>query len=201
MFHWLNRTLRAFIVLCWCVAAYAVWTQRERARPAIDYYVLFRDAEWQRPDPLPQFAGEFRRLVSPGLIEVAAENGAKWRFGLAGLATVNPDLPPHASTNRWFLRQNYTNLTRELSGAPIQIGLVNTNLDRTGTGFLYRSNRLVHVDWVRSGRYRLRPEDCRILPLREQYQLRLADREAQRAAAGIWALPGSGATSGTEVLR
>jgi len=191
MFHWLNRIVRAVLFLCWCAAAYGLWTQRERARPAVDYYGLFRDAGWQRPEPLPRWNGEFLRLLSPGLLEAVDAGGSKWRFGLQGLATVNPDLPPHTATNRWFLRQNLTNLLRELQKSPIEIGIISTNADRTGTGFLYQTNRLRHIDWVEAGRYRLRPEDCRSLPLSEQYALRLADRKAQQSRAGIWALPGT----------
>jgi hypothetical protein len=198
MFHWLNRIVRGVIILGWCAAAYGVWTQRERARPAVDYYALFRDADWQRPPPLPRWNGEFVRMVSPGLVELVDERGAKWRFGLQGLATVNPDLPPHAPTNRWFLKQNYTNLMRELKGASLEIGVISTNLDRTGVGFLYRTNHLAHVDWVETGRYRLRPQECRMLPLPEQYALRLADREARRTTAGIWRLPGAVQSTGGE---
>ncbi len=191
LFQWLNRLLRLAIAVGWCAAAYGVWTQRERARPAVDYYTLWRDAGWQRPDPLPRWSGEFRRPVSPGVVEAVDEHQSRWKFGLRGLATVNPEDPRHAATNRWFLRQTLTNLTRELAGLPIEIGTVGSAEGRTGSGFLYVDGHLVQAGWVRAGRYRLRVEDCRVLPLSEQYELRVAEREARRERLGLWSLPGA----------
>lgn len=193
LFQWLNRLVRAVIVLGWCAAALGVWTQRERARPAVDYYVLWRDAGWQRPVPLPRWSGEFRRSISPGLLELVDDRQAKWRVSLRGLATVNPDDPRHGLTNRWFLRQVLTNVTRELTGKSLEIGSVGTAGNREITGFVYREGQLLQSAWVRAGWYRLRAEDCRILPLGEQYELRLAEREAQKQRAGLWSLPGNSA--------
>jgi len=188
MFRLLNRVVRMVLLLAWGAAAYGVWTQRERARPLVDYYQLFRDGGWQVPEPLPRWQGEFRRMIRPDVLEAVDAKGNSWRFTVLGLATVNPDAAPDAGANRWFLQQVATNFTEYLKGATMDIGVTSTNTDHTGVGFVYRGAHLAQVDWVAAGWYRLRPGDCRTLPLDEQYALRLASREARRRAAGIWRL-------------
>lgn len=64
--------------------------------------------------------------------------------------------------------------------------MLGSNPNRIGAGFLDRSNELAQIAWGRGGWYRLKADDGRLLPLREQYQLRLADRAARATHAGLW---------------
>jgi hypothetical protein len=76
-----------------------------------------------------------------------------------------------------------------LIGRPIEFAFTQTNVTRTGLGYLYiDSTNSVLLGLVEAGRCGVKTPETRVLPLQEQYQLRVAERQARTAKEGRWGL-------------
>jgi hypothetical protein len=186
MFHFLNRCLHGFIWMCWIAAAAALWTQREHARPVVDYAVILRDANWSSPPLLPRFSGKVTRVLGESIVQFKADDGTVWNLGLQGCETNG--LPAGIEGLR-FVAETRRHLTNALVGRPVEFAFTQTNVTRTGLGYFYLdSTNSVLLGLVEAGRCGVKTPETRVLPLREQYQLRVAERQARTAKEGRWGL-------------
>lgn len=185
MFILLNRLVKGFVIACWIAAAAALWSQRERARPLVDQYQLWHDVNWSQPPALPRMEAVVVRSFSETSIQMKAPDGRLWNVGLLGLGT--NDVPFSRDGLRWA-GATRTNLSRSLAGRQVQFAWTVTNITRTGLGFVYVDGTNFLAGAVREGLVVLKPEDARVLPVQEQYALRLADRAARASGSGRWGL-------------
>ncbi len=185
MFIFLNRLLKGFVIASWLAAAVALWSQRERARPLVDQYQLWHDVNWSQPSPLPRIDVTAVRMVGATTVQLRTPDRQLLNAGLLALDASGVPLNPAGM--RWATGIT-TNLARRLAGRNVGFAYTLTNASRTGLGFLIvDGTNLVH-EAVREGWFALKPEEARVLPVAEQYQLRLEDRAARAAGAGRWAL-------------
>jgi hypothetical protein len=185
LFHLLNRAVRLTVALVWCVAFWAVWQHREQARPLVDFYELWRDVKFEFPKPLPRLTARVLRVNNATSLHLQDTNGAKWNIGLIGLA------PNPAITQPREIRQRDREIVQwlgaRLGNEPVEVAHTILTPLGTGLGFVYQGTNLIQHELVREGRLQLMAEPARILPLREQYALRIADRKARAEEIGIWA--------------
>ncbi len=198
MFVFLNRLYRLVVVGLLAAGVWLVWSQREKARPALDHYQLWANAGYRVPDPLPMMTGRVERVLGEASVQITGPDGRPWNIGLQGLSGVPPEERAARLPARRFARETVSEMNDRLRGREIVLGVVLTNSNRTGLGFLYLTNHLVHEEWVASGRLALDPSQVRQLPLGEQYALRLADRSARRRGLGLWAPGGAGSADAGE---
>lgn len=185
MFHFLNRCLQACVWLFWLsVIAALVW-QRERARPALDYAILWKQANWSSPPELPRMRGTITRVLGNTTFYLRSDDSRIWSIGQQGCDT--NALPQGVEGLRLSL-ETYRLLTNTLVGQPIELAFTRTNTTRTALGFIYlqETNSLL-LQLVSEGRCTVLPDETRALPIREQYRLRIAERQARREARGMWA--------------
>jgi hypothetical protein len=180
--------VKAFVVACWIAAALALWTQRERAYPLLDQYQLWRDVNWSPPPPLPRMEATVVRPLSEAMVQIKAADGRLWNVGLLGVGTNN--LPITREGIRWNAEAR-TNLAQRLAGRSVEFAWTQTNVTRTALGFVYVDGTNHLLGAVRDGLLVLKPEDARVLPMGEQYRLRVADRAARADGAGRWGLTNS----------
>jgi len=186
MFHFLNRLMRGCVLACWLGAAWVVWSHRDRAKPLLDYFALWKGSNWSAPAPLPRMAGTGVRMLGPVNFQMRTEEDQAWNVGLVG-----------ADTNGWSRGAEGRRLALELRGAlsnsvvggRVELAVTLTNPPtRTGLGFAYLdgTNSLLQ-GWVERGWVKVDEAACRALPISEQYALRMAERRAREAGLGVWA--------------
>ena len=186
MFRFLNRCLRAVIWGFWIAMAVLVWSQREHARPLVDYYVLWQDLNWTRPPELPRMSGTVTKVLGEGIVQVRTPAGVAWNLGQQGHDTNGI---PVSREGLQFVAENRRLFGEHLMGREVQFAFTQTNaVLRTGLGFLYTdATNSVLAHFVKEGRWSVKPTESRLLPLREQYELRVGERRAREAALGRWA--------------
>ncbi len=193
LFQFLNRCLRAFVWLCWLGAAAGLWVQRDRALPLVDYFVIWRDANWSKPAPLPRMNGRVVKLLGESVVQFRADSGMTWNLGLQGCDTNG--LPPGPEGLK-LVTERQKQLWTLVEGRPIEFALTVTNASRTGLGYFYtESTNSVLERLVAEGRCGVRTEETRVLPIGEQYRLRVAQRRARSEGLGMWA-PATNAVAG-----
>lgn len=186
MFHFLNRLMRGVVLACWLAAAWVVWTHRDRGKPLVDYFSLWKGSNWSAPEPLPRMPGTGVRMLGNINFQIRTDAGLAWNVGLVG-----------ADTNAWAKgaegRRLALDLREALSnsvvGNRLELAVTVTNSStRTGLGFGYvdGTNSLL-LGWVGKGWVKVDEAACRALPIREQYALRVAERQAREAGLGVWA--------------
>jgi len=187
MFHFLNRCLRAFVWACWIGAGTALWFQREQARPLVDYFVLWRDVNWSSPAPLPRMSGKVVRILGESIVQLRADDGIVWNLGLQGCET---NLPLSGNDGVRFGAETRRRLGTNIEGRPVEFALTITNASRTGLGFFYleKTNNVLLL-LVEEGRCGVKAAETRVLPIQEQYRLRLAERRARANGVGRWSIP------------
>lgn len=185
LFQILNRCLRGFVWLCWLSAAVALWMQRERALPLVDYFVIWRDANWSKPPPLPRMNGQVVRVLGETVVQFRSDSGVTWNLGLQGCETNG--LPPGLEGLR-LVGETRKQLGTLLTGRPVEFALTVTNASRTGLGYFYtEATNSVLERLVTEGRCGVKAEETRVLPIGEQYRLRVAERRARAEGMGRWA--------------
>lgn len=186
MFRFLHRCLHAVLWAFWLAMAFLLWRERERARPLVDYYVLWRDSGWARATPLPRMTGTVVKVIGDGVVQFRSDSGVTWNLGQQGIGT--NALPPTPESAK-FVVETRRMLAARLERQPVEFAFTQTNALRTGLGYFYlqQTNSLLH-SFVEEGRWTVKTSDTRILPLREQYRLRLAERRARESTNGVWAL-------------
>ncbi len=186
MFKRLHRVMQGILLALLAGALWLVWENRERGRPLVDLYVVWEDAGYHRPDPLPRSRGTVTRVLEENVVQFRDQNGVVWNVGLTGLAGVGGD--GRDPVRRSFAMATRTNLSQTLIGRPVQMAWVSTNADRTALGFAYlgTNSQSIALDLVVTGRLRWMPADTRALPLGEQMRLRAADRRARTEGIGLW---------------
>ena len=186
MFRFLNRCLRAFVWVCWLGAGLTLWVQRERARPIVDYFLIWRDANWSSPAPLPRMSGKVVRTLSDSIVQFRADDGIIWNLGLQGCETSGP---PFGVEGGRFVSDTRRQLGTLVEGRPVEFALTITNAMRTGLGYFYlEQTNSVLLRLVEDGRFGVKTADTRALPIREQYQLKVAERKARSEGVGRWAV-------------
>ncbi len=187
MFHFLNRCLRAFVWACWLGAGVALWFQREQARPLVDYFVIWRDANWSSPAPLPRMSGKVVRVLGESIVQFRADDGIVWNLGLQGCETNGPPLGIEGIR---FGAETRRHLRTNVEGRPVEFALTITNAMRTGLGYFYleKSNSVL-LRLVEDGRCGVKFAETRVLPIREQYRLRATERRARADGVGRWSVP------------
>lgn len=185
MFIFLNRVVRGVVIAFWLAAAFLMWSQRERALPLVDQYQLWRDVNWSQPSPLPRMEATVVRSLGETSVQLKAVDGVLWNVGLVGGETNG--LPLTAAGFKWSAEAR-RELAGRLAGRRVEFAWTRTNVTRTALGFLYVDGTNSLVGAVQDGLLVLKPEDVRVLPVREQYALRLADRAARADGAGRWGL-------------
>ncbi|MEN9674871.1 MAG: hypothetical protein RIS76_767 [Verrucomicrobiota bacterium] len=192
VFVLLNRGLRFLIVSMVLLALWMVWERRERARPWLDLYVVWDEAGYRIPPPLSRTPAVVTRVVSENVLQIRDTNGVTWNVGLAGLGGVLTD----GVEPRWrrFANQTRTNLTEQLVGSPVLISFTETQVNRTGMGFVYLGTNAesLALDLVSHGRLRWLKDSTRMLPLTEQAKLKGVDRQARKDQIGLWKIAAEG---------
>lgn len=193
IFRLLNRCLQAFVWLCWLGAATGLWIQRDRALPLVDYFVIWRDANWSKPAPLPRMSGQVARVLGETMVQFRSDSGVTWNLGQQGCETNG--LPPGLEGLRLVV-DTRKQLGTLLDGRPVEFALTVTNASRTGLGYFYteKTNSVLEA-LVAEGRCGVRTEETRVLPMGEQYRLRVAERRARAERKGRWA-PSTNAVPG-----
>ena len=190
MFHFLNRCLRALVWACWLGAGTALWFQREQARPLVDYFVIWRDANWSNPAPLPRMSGRVVRVLGESIVQFRADDGTTWNLGLQGCETNG--LPAGVEGGR-FVAETRRHLGMLMEGRPVEVALTLTNVTRTGLGYFYsEQTNSVLLRLVAEGRCGVKGTETRTLPVREQYRLRVAERRARAGGVGRWRVAAPG---------
>lgn len=191
VFVLLNRALRALVLGLLALAVWMLWERRESARPWVDLYSVWEDAGYRVPDPLPSTPAVVTKVLTENILQVRDTNGITWNVGLAGLGGVLVD----GQDPRWrkFASETRTNLAERLMGRSIRMDWTETQPNRTGLGFVYlgTNSESLAVDLVSKGRLRWLEASSRMLPLREQAQLKGADRRARAQKVGLWKMAGS----------
>jgi len=186
LFVALNRLLRAVVVGIALLALWMLWERRGWARPWVDLYVLWEDAGYRVPEPMPLMPVTVIKVLEENVIQVRDTNRAVWNVGLAGLGGVLTE----GVAPRWrqFATETRTNLASRLAGKPLQLAFTETAANRTARGFFYWSTNResLALELVSSGRLRWLEESTRMLPLREQVLLKGADRRARETQVGLW---------------
>ncbi len=193
LFQFLNRCLRAFVWLCWLAAAAGLWMQRDRALPLVDYFVIWQDVKWARPAPLPRMEGRVVRVLGETMVQFRSNAGVTWNLGLQGCETNG--LPSGLEGVRLVV-DTRKQLGTLLDGRSVEFALTVTNASRTGLGYLYtdKTNSVLEA-LVSEGRCGVKTEETRVLPIGEQYRLRVAERRARADGMGRWA-PSTNAVAG-----
>jgi hypothetical protein len=188
MFIWLNRLLK---LLLWSLALLAValiWQQRWRARPVADYWQLWHDVGFNFPERPPVQTVTPVRVLSDTLLHVRDSNKLLWAISFEGLQGVPGQAMKEFPEARAEMATTRTNIMELLNSGTVEVAITKTTPERIGSGHFFVNSNLVAVPLVAQGRLILNPERFRTLPLKEQYELRLADRHARAERKGIWAM-------------
>jgi len=188
MFIWLNRLLK---LLLWSLALLAValiWQQRWRARPVADYWQLWHDVDFNFPERPPVQTVTPVRVLSDTLLHVRDSNKLLWAISFEGLHGVPGLAMKEFPEARAEMATTRTNIMELLNSGTVEVTITQTTPERIGSGHFFVNSNLVAIPLVAEGRLILNPERFRTLPLKEQYELRLADRHARAERKGIWAM-------------
>jgi endonuclease YncB( thermonuclease family) len=193
MFKNLNRLVRGVLLAAFAAALYALWSERERAWPLVDWWATWSEAGFKKPDPMPRLTGVLLKFVPPETLQVRDNDKALWNFGLAGLDTIESSPPPAKLA---AARKQLAAVFSPWMNQPVSIAYTTTTQLRTGLGlFYFGTNTTAHFELVRSGWYKMKPEVRRMLPFDEQVTLRAMEREARKAGRGAWAAIAGGGES------
>ncbi|MFM8357571.1 MAG: hypothetical protein ACKOET_03355 [Verrucomicrobiota bacterium] len=162
----------------------------EHARPAWDYFELWRDANWAFADPPARVPVKGQGIYEPLSLQVRDTNGLPWNVGLAAVKplvplglTVRSPRPAEREVGGAFR----TNLLAAVKDQELELAVMVASPNRTAVAFVYAGPELLQQRLLAEGWVRLEPAEARLLPLREQYALRLAERTARREKRGGWA--------------
>jgi hypothetical protein len=174
MFKTLNRLMKLAVVLAWAGAAFLLWTQRERGRPLLDLYLVWKESGYQSPEPLPRVRGDVTRVLAENRIILRGTNGLGYELILAGVPTMSGNSPDRFK----IVLQQRTNLAAQVVGRSAEFAYTLMQPARVGIGFLYVETNSVslNVEMAEAGKARLSDQVIRLLPLREQAAFRAAVR-------------------------
>lgn len=186
MFRWLNRLYRALWILIGILILALLWNQRYRVLPAKDYYTLWHQVDYNFPSALSTQPVELVRVVSETIFHVRDKEGTLWALALSGCEGVSGLELQRSKDLRDWTAEVRSEMTELLEAGTIEVAFQSKNMNRTANGFLYLDGELFLVRMVAEGWVRMRGESTKTLPLREQYALLLADREARAEVRGVW---------------
>lgn len=185
LFHRINLAARAAVYAAIAVGMWSLWQRREVARPLVDAYAVWHGVRYEFPEPLPRMKVTVLRCNSDSSVSVRAADGTKWNFGFAAFAPAFSAEGLEIAPDRSFYTNRFAQMKHDMVGRELEIGY--TVLSQgTGLGFFYDGTNLVDREWIAEGLRPLNPEAARVLPLREQYRLRLADRSSREEHRGGW---------------
>lgn len=185
LFHRINLAARVALYGLIGFGLWSLWQRRETARPLVDAYALWHGVRYEFPKPLPRMKVTVLRCNSDSSVLVRSEDGTKWNFGFAAFAPGFSVEGQELSPDRSFYTNRFAQMKEQLVGRELEIGY--TVLSQgTGLGFFYDGTNMIDREWIAEGFRALDPASARVLPLREQYELRLADRASRQETRGGW---------------
>lgn len=190
MFVFLNRVMRLTVAALLLTGLWLLWGERERARPAWDYFELWRDANWAFAQEPARVLVTGQGIYEPLGLQVRDTNGLPWNVGLAA---VKPLVPLGLTLRSSWPKERElgsllrSNLLAVVKDQPLDLAITVASPNRTAVAFVYAGSELLQERLLREGWARLEPAEGRTLPLRQQYGLRVAERTARREKRGAWA--------------
>ncbi|MBM3883866.1 MAG: hypothetical protein FJ387_29875 [Verrucomicrobia bacterium] len=193
MFWFLHRSVMA---VGWCVlGALGFWLYQQRAalQPAWDYVVLWYHAERGGPETWPELAGRVTGVYNGASFQLRHASGWHFNYGLAGVDA------PQAITSFRIEEQaafhaSRSNLVTLIQGEEVRIEVTLANPQtRTGLGVVWLNSTNVNLAQLSAGHGRLKREQLRGLPVRQQYEYARGERTARRERRGLWAETAAGA--------
>lgn len=190
MFLLLNRVMRLGVALVLLGGVGLLWRERERARPAWDLLELWRDARWEWPAGPARVPVTGLGIYEPLGLQVRDTNGLPWNIGLAAVKPIVPlGLAGRGArpAEREAADAFRAHLLAAVKGQPLELAVTVSSPSRTAVAFVQAGPALLQQRLLAEGWVRLEPAEARLLPLREQYALRVAERTARREKRGGWA--------------
>lgn len=188
MFKLLHRILVVAYWACWAVFLFYLYTQRERAQPALDYAEILWHRDSSGPRPLPVVTGIVTRVYAGDGFSFRDGEGVDHNFGLAGTTAPRTNLLSTAE-DRALAASAYTYLSQLLTDRPvvrIEVTLAIPQ-NRTGLGLTWLGGVNLNEQVLAHGLGTLRRDQIRALPVQTQYRLARAERIARRQNLGVWA--------------
>jgi hypothetical protein len=186
MFRWMNRVYRALWVLAALAIAFLLWQQRGRMRPVIDYYQLWHNVDFNFPKEPERVPVELVRVLSETVVHVRDKDGVLWAVGLQAAEGISGQVLRRSEKARDWSQSVREEITEALEAGSLKVAMVSRNPNRTASGFLYLDEELYLEEMVSRGWVILKPEAARVLPLKQQHALRLADRHSRAQGLGLW---------------
>lgn len=188
MFFLIRRTLITLFWCFWACVAFYLYQQRARFEPAIDYATLWRNRDRNAPQEFPRLAGHVTRVLDSESVQLRTGHSDLWVFGFTGLA-----IPRATALSTPEQKQLATDardlLARWLEDQDAIVRVTFQTEQRTGLGIFLVGDTNANLGLVAHGLAAVRPDYLRSLPVREQFELVQAEKQARRRGLGIWKHP------------
>ena len=188
MFFVLHRLAQAIFGLMVAALLVFLYQKRQVAQPVVDYYELWRASRGMERIYRGEMSGQVVTVTGGDLFQVKGTDGFVYGFRLAGLeAPLRPQRPN--KEHMLHFNQSKSQLTSLILSNRVRVAFTHLSESRAGVGMTYVSGtNNVNVRLLESGMAWINSNALRMLPLRDQYALLLAERSAQQQKLGCWNL-------------
>jgi endonuclease YncB( thermonuclease family) len=187
MFYTIRKVILCTIWGLLLLGGWTLYANREVFRPLVDLVRVSKEMTLvQTPQPIiGQITGQVVQVTGADTFRVRNDAGTVFHFRIDGVdAPQLGDAQTRKQTHLWT--QCRTNLSSLILSNQVRIDITGTNQNRGGWGVVYLNGTNLNLKMVEAGRARINPNYLKTLPLKEQYALLTAQKNAQELRLGIW---------------